>query len=523
MASADLKKGLDCSICLNIYTDPVTLRCGHSFCRLCIEQVLDSQEASGRYSCPECRQKFEKRPRLQKNIALHNIVENLLGAQPEEKETQVFCTYCVEDSVPAVKSCLLCEACLCDKHLKVHSKSPEHVLCDPSTSLGNRKCSVHKKILEYYCTEDSACICASCSAGEHRRHQVETVDEASEKRKTKLGDFLAEVIKAKQEAEKTSQSLQEHRRKVKEDAADVTKKAITLFRDVKRRLDNLERRVMSDISLQVEQVSRTCDYDIQQLEMKVEELSRKIHQIEELCNMTDPLTVLQESDTGDLCDTEEGHIQDLQLHDRGNLDVAGISHTLYTGLSAIITGANGGMYIPKPEALSLDVNTANKYLHISDDKKIALKSALQNRSYTSERYLKHPQVMSSQSFSSGQHYWDIDVGGSDDWRVGMCYSGISKKEGYSLIGSNDYPWCLMCSSNSYKVMQGGTEETLPHSVSANRIRIYLDYEGGVISFYELGIPIRHLHTFTDTFTERIYGVLNVGKGYLRIVGVIQGM
>ncbi|XP_068135036.1 E3 ubiquitin-protein ligase TRIM11-like [Hyperolius riggenbachi] len=517
MASADLKKGLDCSICLNIYTDPVTLRCGHSFCRLCIERVLNSQEVSGRYSCPECREEFEEQPRLQKNIALHNIVENLLGAQPEEEETRVFCTYCVDDSIPAVKSCLLCEASLCDKHLKVHSKSPEHVLCDPTTSLGNRKCSVHKKLLEYYCTEDSACICASCSAGEHQGHQVETVAEASEKRKTKLGDFMTEVIKEKQEAEKTVQSLQEHRRKVKEDAAGVTKKVTTIFRDLRRRLDTLERRVLGDISWQSEGVSHTCDFDIQQLEMKVEELSRKIHQIEELCNMTDPLTVLQESDTGDLCDTEEGHFEDIQLHGRGNLDVAGISHILYTGLSAIMRGLNGEMYIPKPESLSLNVKTANSYLHISDDKKIASISPLNHQKLISEKIGPCPEVFSCQAFSSGQHYWEVDVGGSDDWRVGMCYP---KNTGVFYFDRES--WYLRRSGKEYRVIEQG-ERKLPHSVSASRIRIYLDYEAGVISFYELEIPIRHLHTFTAKFTHPLHGVLYVGKGRLQIFEEVQRM
>ncbi|XP_068135928.1 E3 ubiquitin/ISG15 ligase TRIM25-like [Hyperolius riggenbachi] len=520
MASANLKKEIDCSICLNIYTDPATLRCGHSFCRICIERFLDSQEASGRYSCPECREEFEERPALHKNIVLHNIVRSLLSAPPKEKETGVFCTYCVDSPIPAVKTCLHCEASLCEKHMKVHSKSPEHVLCDPTTSLGNKKCSVHKKLLEYYCTEDSACICASCSDDEHQGHQVETVAEASEKRKTKLGDFMTEVIKIKQEAEKTVQSMQENKRKVKVNAVDVTKKVTTIFRDLRRRLDTLERRVLGDISWQAEGASRTCDYDIQQLEMKVEELSRKIHQIEELCSMTNPLTVLQESDTGDLCDTEEGHFEDIQLHGRGNLDVAGISHTLYTGLSAIITGANRGMYIPKPEALSLDVNTAFNNVHISDDKKIASKSPLQHRDYTPERFQVYPQVLSSQSFNSGQHYWEVDVGESDDWRVGMCYPSISKNDGYSLIGYSGNSWCLMSSGKEYKVMHGYAETPLPHSVSANRIRICLDYWAGLISFYEFGIPIRHLHTFTATFTEPLHAVLYVEKGRVQIVGEI---
>ncbi|CAI9620419.1 unnamed protein product, partial [Staurois parvus] len=150
MASSDLRKELECSVCLNIYTDPVTLRCGHNFCRDCIGRVLDTQEGSGGYSCPECREEFQDRPALRRNITLRNIVENFQSTHPEQEESGVFCTYCIHTPVPAVKSCLMCEASLCDNHLRVHSKSPEHVLCDPTTSLKDRKCSIHKKLLEYY-------------------------------------------------------------------------------------------------------------------------------------------------------------------------------------------------------------------------------------------------------------------------------------------------------------------------------------------------------------------------------------
>ncbi|KAM5158177.1 LOW QUALITY PROTEIN: E3 ubiquitin/ISG15 ligase TRIM25-like [Mantella aurantiaca] len=158
MASTDLRRELDCSICLNIYTDPVNLRCGHNFCRVCIDRVLHTQEGPGVYSSPECNE-FETRPAL-KNITLHNIVEAFRPTQPNL--TGIFCTYCIHSPVPAVKSCLMCEASLCDNHLNVHSKSSEHILIEPTTSLEKRKYSVHKKILEYYCTKDSDCICVSC-------------------------------------------------------------------------------------------------------------------------------------------------------------------------------------------------------------------------------------------------------------------------------------------------------------------------------------------------------------------------
>ncbi|XP_040203092.1 E3 ubiquitin/ISG15 ligase TRIM25-like [Rana temporaria] len=522
MASSDLRAELKCSVCLNIYTDPVTLTCGHNFCRVCIDRVLDTQEGSGDFFCPLCRKRFRSRPALHRNITLQNIAETFLSAQPDREESGVFCTHCVDSPVPAVRSCLHCEVSLCDKHLRVHKKSPEHVLCDPTLSMESRKCSVHKKILEYYCTEDDTCVCKFCVTGEHRGHQVETLDEASEKKKETLRNVLQKHLTKREETEERVQSLQEHRRKVEEEAAGDTERVTVLFRDLRRRLEDLEKRALREISERAERISISIVDFIWDLEIKKEELSMKMRRIEELCNMTDPLTVLQESDTGDLCDTEDGDNEDRErheelLHDGGGLGVAGVLHT---GLSDIITEVNVYFHIQGAADILLDGNTASNDLQISDDRKTVSKSnRKQNYPKTPERFQQWRQVMSSQSFSSGRHYWEVDVGGSDEWKVGMCYPSIERREWEeSLIGNNRKSWGLYWNGNDYCVIHDSKMTLLPPNPPSNRVRIDLDYEAGRISFYDLCDPIRHLHTFTSTFTEPLHAGLCVWRGCIKICG-----
>ncbi|XP_073480463.1 E3 ubiquitin-protein ligase TRIM39-like [Aquarana catesbeiana] len=519
MASGDLRAELECSVCLNIYTDPVMLRCGHNFCRVCIDRVLDTQGGSGGYSCPECREKFRDQPALHRNITLRNIVENFQSAQPDREESGVFCTYCVDSPVPALRSCLHCEAYLCDKHLRVHKKSPEHILCDPTLSMESRKCSVHKKILEYYCTEDETCVCVSCfMIGEHIGHKMESLDEAFEKKKETLRNVLQKLLTKREETEERVQCLQEHRRKVEEEAAGDIERVTVLFRDLRRRLEDLEKRILREISGRAERIS----ISIRDLEIKKEELSRKMRHIEELCNMRDPLTVLQESDTGDLCDTEDGDNEDRErheelLHDGGGLGVAGISHTLHTLFD--ITEVNVSFYIQGAADILLDGNTAHNNLQISDDRKTVSRSDRnQIRPKTPERFLYWSQVLSSRSFSSGRHYWEVDVGGSDSWRVGMCYPSIERRGGESLIGYNKKSWGLDRTGNQYGVIHDSKCVPLPTNISSNRVRIYLDYEVGRISFYDLCDSIRHLHTFTTTFTEPLHAGICVEKGCIKICG-----
>ncbi|KAG8547126.1 hypothetical protein GDO81_029052 [Engystomops pustulosus] len=418
----------------------------------------------------------------------------------------------------------MCEASLCDKHLKVHSKSPEHVLSDPGTSFENKKCSVHKELLKYYCTEDEACICVSCTvAGEHQGHQVEMLDEAYKKKKKRLKNLLQKVTIKKEETEKRVKNLEEHRKKSQVKTAKLTERVTALFVDLRKRSDNLEERILSEISRQEEQVSLSLSDLIQKLEIQKDELSRKMRHIEELCNMTDPLTVLQEPDTGDLCDPEEGGGDedtgghDNQRHDVDGLDVTVISDTFHT-VCDIISGIRSGIYVEGPADILLDVNTAGNYITISDDlKTVSVSKINQNRSETGERF-EYNQVLSNKSFSLGRHYWDVDISNAGSWRVGVCYRSMDRRGLKSYIGGNDKSWGLFGGlfNTRYGVIHNTKYIQLPDKISSGRVRVCLDYEAGELSFYEMCDPIKHLYTFTASFTQPLYAVLWIHYGCLRI-------
>ncbi|KAM4631659.1 E3 ubiquitin/ISG15 ligase TRIM25-like [Discoglossus pictus] len=524
--ASDLREELKCCICLSIYTDPVTLPCGHNFCQDCINKTWDNQD-KGDSSCPECRQRFKRKPELKRNLRLSNIAKRFRPTHPEQEETGIFCTYCINSPVPATKSCLMCEASLCDNHVRVHSKSEEHVLSEPTTSWGDRKCPVHKKLLEYYCSEDAACICVSCSlAGDHRGHQVEMLNEASEKKKKRLTNVLEKLTSKKEETERRVQRLQDHGREVQERAAGVTETVTALIRDIRKQLQVLEKRVLSEVTRQEEKVLLQVSDLIQQLEKEKDELSRKMSHIKELSTMTDPLPVLQdqESHNDDFCDTEKGDNEDTQREDKkvpagGNLDEGLISETLYRGLDDIVTDikVKRGIYVQEASDILLDVNTAGNDVTVSGDLKTVTWTEInQKRPETPERF-QYYQVLSTRSFSSGRHYWEVETSESGTWRVGMCYPSIERRGCQSVIGYNNKSWCLSWYNKALSVSHNSVQTPLPPSPSCHRYRISLDYEAGRLSFYELCDPIRHLHTFTATFTEPLHVVFCVWEdGWVRI-------
>ncbi|CAN2390445.1 RING [Pristimantis euphronides] len=184
--------------------------------------------------------------------------------------------------------------------------------------------------------------------------------EASEKKKEKLRNVLQKRTTKREKTEERVQSLEEHWRKAQRKASGEVERVTALFIDIRRRVDNLEKKVLSEISRREEQESLSLSDVIQKLEIKKDELSRKMRHIEELCNRTDPLTVLEEADTGDLCDPEEnGGDEDTGEHDRGDEDTGGHDEThdvdgmLHAGISDIMTSLQSisGLF-PYPVTIS---------------------------------------------------------------------------------------------------------------------------------------------------------------------------
>lgn len=62
-----------CSVCLDLLKEPVTIYCGHSYCKSCIEHCWDGEEEKGEYSCPQCRETFSHRPVLRRNNMLVEV------------------------------------------------------------------------------------------------------------------------------------------------------------------------------------------------------------------------------------------------------------------------------------------------------------------------------------------------------------------------------------------------------------------------------------------------------------------
>lgn len=235
---------------------------------------------------------------------------------------------------------------------------------------------------------------------------------------------------------------------------------------------------------------------IQQLEMEKNELAKKIRHIEKMCNLADPITVLQEpeSDGSVTCGTEGEDNEGGEREEPANEHVE----------------SKPSVYGQQATGMELDVGTASNLVIISEDgKTVSYTRTDQRRPLTPQRFQDYAQALCTRHFTSGRHYWEIEGSELGYWWVGVSYSTVEKGGDLSSLGNNGKSWCLYRWNYKYSVRHNGKVTDLILRPYCGNIRIALDYDAGHLTFYELSDPMRHLHTFTATFSEPLHPAFRV--------------
>lgn len=193
-----------CSICLDVFAEPVSTPCGHNFCSSCIHKYWDSRDIC---QCPFCKRTFSTRPELQVNTIMSELAAEFKkivqvtepAPNPQLPETaDILCDICSGIKNKAVKSCLLCLASFCKVHLEPHQRVAGlrgHTLLDPVHDLVDRMCKMHNKVTELYCRTDETCICVLCFKTDHKNHNVVSLEEEYEAVMAKKNYTMANMQK----------------------------------------------------------------------------------------------------------------------------------------------------------------------------------------------------------------------------------------------------------------------------------------------------------------------------------------
>ncbi|CAN0401251.1 unnamed protein product [Lampetra planeri] len=513
MASAassgiDAPGELTCTICLDAFRCPCTLSCGHSFCLKCVEGAWDAAES---FSCPQCRVTFPQRPKLNKSVTLANLVEQRSAA--DELATVVLCDFCNDGTTAASNTCLKCDISYCATHVKPHqenAKLSSHILVDPGTNPEERKCKKHRKKIKFYCRQDKSLVCTTCTiAGDHKGHDVATLEDEHKTREKQVGEETRAVEEKRREAEESIKQMEAAHRDVQGSMTGVRQRIKVEFARMRAALDEDEKAALARASKKQRELLTQIEKNIAHYKREIGELQAAAARLEGLAQERDSLAFLQ----GHLEETcRIGRPREAPPSAPNQEDIASLKGTEGTVAKLL--------YRRSP---TLDTNSANNQLQISSDlRTMTWTGDSQGRPDHPHRFDCCAQALCCESFSSGLHYWEVDVGDAKWWRVGVAYGTIPRKGSGEAqqLGGSDASWCLEKCNNNFSVVHGGVKTALSvkGAPSPRRIGLHLHLEGELLAFYRAD-SMEVIHEVRRRFLQPLYPVMWMGclKEPLKIV------
>ncbi|XP_006631732.1 zinc-binding protein A33-like isoform X1 [Lepisosteus oculatus] len=447
-----LEENITCSVCKDIYKDPIVLTCSHSFCKNCMEKYW---ELKGSQECPLCREFIKTQPHA--SLCLRN---------------------------------------LCEAFTKERSQKP------PTGS--EVLCSLHSEKLKLVCMDDEEPICVVCQTSiNHKNHELRPLEEA-------LKDFKEDLNTALEPLQKKLETFCKVKQACNQTAEHIKMQTQQTERQIKEEFEKLQQFLLNEEAARIDALREEEEQKSQIMKENLESLTREISSLSDTIR-----TIKQEMGTEDiqflqkyketksrtqctLLDPEEvsGALIDVAKH------LGSLKYRVWEKMLGIV------QYTP----VTLDPITANPHLSLSEDlTSVRYSAEKQQLPMNLERFDEHYCVLGFEGFTSGRHCWDVEVGDTTYWLLGVSKESINRKGLMTLSPERGF-WAIWHWEGSYSTLTSpGMRLTLKRK--PQKIRVQLDYERGEVSFSDPsdGTPI---HTFKDTFTERVFPVFSPGVGFI---------
>uniref|UniRef100_A0AAR2K200 Uncharacterized protein n=1 Tax=Pygocentrus nattereri TaxID=42514 RepID=A0AAR2K200_PYGNA len=448
---------LSCPVCCDIFRDPVVLSCSHSVCKTCLQKFWETKESR---ECPVCRTRSSKDP-PPCNLVLKNLCEFFLESRSQR-----------------------------------------------SSAGSEGLCVLHNEKLKLFCLDDQQPVCLVCQTSKkHRNHKFCPVDEVVTEFKDKLKSALEPL-------QKNLRVLEEAKRDYDQTAAHIKTQAQHTERQIKEEFEKLHQFLRDEEAARIAALKEEEKQKSQMMRRKIEEmngeisaLSDTIRNIEKEMEAEDVLflqsSVLRAQLTPKDPEKTSGALINVGKH------LSNLKFRVWENMQEVL------QYTP----VTLDPNTAHPHLHLSDDL-TAVENTNQRSSLPDnpERFDEYESVLGSEGFNSGIHCWDVQVGDSENWLLGVITeSGTRKRKSFSgSVWSLDYDK----SNNEILILcSGQSVHSFTPKEKPQRVRVQLDWDRGKVTFTDL-LTNTHLHTITHTFTQRVLPLFcNASVHPLRILPV----
>ncbi|NXP03473.1 BT1A1 protein, partial [Thinocorus orbignyianus] len=137
-----------------------------------------------------------------------------------------------------------------------------------------------------------------------------------------------------------------------------------------------------------------------------------------------------------------------------------------------------------PVQMTLDPETANSHLYLSQDCKIVWYNSLNKvLPYNPKRFKNNLCVLGSIGFKSGRQYWDVDVHREGVWAIGVVKESVPRDR-FLHQNFKDGLWALSHIQNRYVAWTSPEVTPLTLQRVPKRIRVCLDYEEGRVMFFD---------------------------------------
>ncbi|XP_062978274.1 E3 ubiquitin-protein ligase TRIM39-like [Elgaria multicarinata webbii] len=443
----NLEQELTCSICLDYFQDPVMIvGCGHNFCRGCITK--HRQKSNTNIYCPECRNVFSWKD-LKPNRQMGNIVQVA-------------------------------------KQLSVHlEKSPRR----------EKMCKEHNKALSLFCKQDETLLCTSCERSKaHRNHTVVCTEEAAADYKAKLFKYAEnlkkernQILFVKSNGEKPSQEL------LKEAQAE-RQGIMSEFQLQRQFLDDKEQSQLAKLGELEREIEKTRDDYASPFNNEISSINDLIGEIQKKSDQS--ASEFLEDIGSILVRCEKGKFQLPVVPDSTDMKqklkkLSQESASLKSTLGKFRENMSKPKWIKenmsKPkwikENVLLDPETAHPRYVVSEDRKsVSWGDVRQDFPYNPKRFEYARCVLGTKGFTSGKHYWTVDVEDVDFWAVGVARESVEREEEIDFEPDEGI-WALGFYKDQYKALTSPPTLLYPDD-DPTQIQVSLNYEEGTVAFFD---------------------------------------
>ena len=256
----DLKKHLECSICLDTYNEPKTISCLHTFCCQCLENHARASHKQGKFRCPECQAQIDlpegNRFKSLPSSFFHNSLLSLLAVRRTGDGSNITCSQCKKNN-SQMYYCFDCGRFMCPDCYNAHEMLSESFEGHKVTPVKEFKAEDYeallkrqpfcpqqfhdKKITRFFCFSCQACVCQICIVTDHRNHEIVLLDKAAHDEKPNImsgaemiNERVIELIEVIRQFEETASKLENNVATAKREVSQTAGQMIEMIRERER-------------------------------------------------------------------------------------------------------------------------------------------------------------------------------------------------------------------------------------------------------------------------------------------------